>query len=438
MKDPRHFVYRVLALRLAVVAVVLVAVVVTTVYFTLRNDVGNLVLDRAYNGADSFAFQVRPILDASDEPDARAISRELEAFVNAPRASIDPFGEFVSVRIRSNSEVLLAAFDRPEFSYHKDTNIWLQEPMPKNLAKRGIEVKRIAGRPYVRVQALMLRSNGARAAYADAVFQLSEEAISEIRRRLVQVAVFSSMLIVAVTLMLYPVIIRFLRRILRLSVQLLDANLGMVRLLGSAIAQKDSDTDIHNYRVTLYAIALGEKMELHPPTMRRLIKGAFLHDIGKLGVPDAVLKKPGPLQGEEWEEMRRHVTYGLNIVSRLGWLQEASEVIGNHHERYDGSGYHDGLKGDEIPITARIFAIVDVFDALMSKRPYKDPIPFAEGMEILLDSRGKHFDPEVLDVFLEHAREWYQEVSQSDIAGLTEALRKKTSQYFREDLVSFA
>ena len=118
--------------------------------------------------------------------------------------------------------------------------------------------------------------------------------------------------------------------------------------------------------------------------IRILIKGAFLHDVGKIGIRDNILLKPGRLDEEEFEEMKRHVNHGLDIISKSAWLNEASAVVGSHHEKYEGNGYPAGLKGEAIPVLARIFAIADVFDALTSHRPYKKPLSYEETIDILM------------------------------------------------------
>jgi HD-GYP domain-containing protein (c-di-GMP phosphodiesterase class II) len=126
----------------------------------------------------------------------------------------------------------------------------------------------------------------------------------------------------------------------------------------------------------------------------------LLHDIGKMGVPDEILFKPGSLTDEEWEIMHRHPTHAFNLLSRIPFLKPALDIPYCHHEWWDGSGYPNGLKGEEIPITARIFAVVDVWDALLSKRPYRPAWSEPEVLNYLREQSGKHFDPRVVDAFL--------------------------------------
>ncbi|KAF0224644.1 MAG: response [Rhodospirillaceae bacterium] len=220
--------------------------------------------------------------------------------------------------------------------------------------------------------------------------------------------------VVLSTGILVPVLLALEGKVIRHARDAVDANIDALVTLGNAIAQRDSDTDAHNYRVTLYAIRLAEHVGLDDEAIRHLIRGAFLHDVGKIGIPDAVLLKPGKLTEEEFSVMRTHVRRGLAIVGRSRWLAPASEVIGGHHERYDGSGYPQGLSGEAIPLAARIFAVVDVFDALTSKRPYKEAFPLERARDIMFDGRGRHFDPVILDRFLEVADALYVECCIAD------------------------
>jgi HD-GYP domain-containing protein (c-di-GMP phosphodiesterase class II) len=133
--------------------------------------------------------------------------------------------------------------------------------------------------------------------------------------------------------------------------------------------------------------------------IRSLLKGALLHDIGKIGISDNILLKRGKLTPEEFEVIKTHVTIGCNFVSDAVWLGDGLDVILYHHEKYNGTGYCKSLKGDEIPLLARIFAITDVFDALTTDRPYKRAMSYDEAMKIILSDTGTHFDPEITETF---------------------------------------
>jgi HD-GYP domain-containing protein (c-di-GMP phosphodiesterase class II) len=134
-------------------------------------------------------------------------------------------------------------------------------------------------------------------------------------------------------------------------------------------------------------------------------RGSLLHDNGKVGVPDAILRKPGRLTEDEWLEMRKHPQYAVDMLWPVEYLRPALAIPASHHEKWDGSGYPKGLKGEEIPFPARLFAIVDVWDALRSDRVYRPAMSEQEALKIIRDGRGTHFDPHVVDVFLEHLDE---------------------------------
>jgi HD-GYP domain-containing protein (c-di-GMP phosphodiesterase class II) len=139
--------------------------------------------------------------------------------------------------------------------------------------------------------------------------------------------------------------------------------------------------------------------------------GSFLHDVGKIGIADAILLKPGRLDDTEMATMRTHVALGESIVRGIGWLDGASAVVAGHHEKWDGSGYPRQLAGENIPLSARIFAVADVFDALCSKRPYKEPMGFEQAMDILRRDTGTHFDPGVMRAFEPIARNLHAQLA---------------------------
>jgi HD-GYP domain-containing protein (c-di-GMP phosphodiesterase class II) len=152
--------------------------------------------------------------------------------------------------------------------------------------------------------------------------------------------------------------------------------------------------------------------------------------VGKLGIPDNILLKPARLDPQEFSVMKTHVEKGADIVQRSSWLREGTEVVGYHHEKYAGGGYPHGLTGGDIPVTARIFAVSDVFDALTSHRPYKKPLSFEETMDILEQDRDKHFDPTVLNAFGKVARELYDRYAGHEGDDLREELAAVVMTYF--------
>ena len=190
-----------------------------------------------------------------------------------------------------------------------------------------------------------------------------------------------------------------LRRIL-LFHEVEEAYLNAVIALAKTIDAKDSYTANHSQQLETMAIAIAVEMGLDRQTIEDLKFGAQLHDIGKIGIPDSILKKPGPLTPEEWKIMRKHPEIGEKILSPLPKLRGAAAIVRHHHERFDGSGYPDGLKGEEIPIGARILAVVDAYSAIIDRRVYKEPRPHSEAIEELKKNAGTQFDPQVVEIFL--------------------------------------
>ncbi|MDY0013640.1 MAG: HD-GYP domain-containing protein [Rhodocyclaceae bacterium] len=229
---------------------------------------------------------------------------------------------------------------------------------------------------------------------------------------------------------IYPVVVHLSADNERKTREVLDSHISMMEALGRAIAKRDSDTGAHNYRVAWIASAIAERMGFTGTTMQALIAGSFLHDVGKIGIPDAILLKPGRLDEAQLEIMRTHVAQGEEIVTGMGWLDGAHDVVAGHHEKWNGSGYPRGLKGEEIPLAARIFAVADVFDALCSRRPYKAPMDFEAAMAILEQDTGSHFDPGVMAVFRPMARTMHEELAASTEAEATRLLEQRVRAHF--------
>ncbi len=163
---------------------------------------------------------------------------------------------------------------------------------------------------------------------------------------------------------------------------------------------RDPETKSHSDRVAALATQLGTQMGLTEDQLTHLRRGALLHDIGKMGTPDAILFKPGPLTTEERQVMQQHPQFGNQFLHSIAYLQPAAEIVYCHHEHWDGSGYPRGLKGEEIPLLARLIAVVNVWDALNSAQPYRGAWPRQEAIDYLREQSGKEFDPRVVEVFL--------------------------------------
>jgi putative nucleotidyltransferase with HDIG domain len=173
-----------------------------------------------------------------------------------------------------------------------------------------------------------------------------------------------------------------------------------LKALASAIDLRDSETAGHSYRVCQYSLETARAMGLPGEKLRVIAQGGYLHDIGKLGIPDSILLKPGPLTSDERKLMQQHVEIGFDLVKGIPFLADAAEIILAHHERYDGSGYPRGLRAHEIPMGARIFAVADTLDAITSDRPYRRASPMETGRETVRCESGRQFDPEIVSTFL--------------------------------------
>jgi HD-GYP domain-containing protein (c-di-GMP phosphodiesterase class II) len=166
-----------------------------------------------------------------------------------------------------------------------------------------------------------------------------------------------------------------------------------------ALELRDLETGGHSSRVTELTVRIARRMGVPEDTLPYIHYGALLHDVGKMGIPDGILLKPGPLTEDEWGVMKRHPSYAADLLSQIGFLSPALEIPTSHHEKWDGTGYPKGLRGEGIPIAARIFAVVDVWDALLSNRPYRKAWAEEEARAYIRESSGTHFDPRVVDVF---------------------------------------
>jgi len=176
---------------------------------------------------------------------------------------------------------------------------------------------------------------------------------------------------------------------------------GVVGVLCAALDIRDKLTHRHSQRVAGMAVAMGRRLGLSEPHLTHLTQAAILHDIGKIGVADSVLSKPAALNESEWKEIRRHPELGYELLRGFDFLKDAAEMVLAHHERYDGAGYPRGLAGDEIPYAARIFQVIDAFDAMTSRRPYRQPLSRDQALKELLRNAGTQFDSEVVDAFVE-------------------------------------
>lgn len=173
-----------------------------------------------------------------------------------------------------------------------------------------------------------------------------------------------------------------------------------LELAGDLLELKDAESQAHAKRTTAFSIALARAVGLQQNSIQVIARGAVLHDIGKIAVPDAILRKPGALTADEWEIMKEHPYTGYQVLCRVPFLQEAAEIVHAHHERFDGTGHPRGLKGEEIPLGARIVAIAETLDAITSNYPYRAAQSIRASQEEIKNWSGRQFDPEIVDIFL--------------------------------------
>jgi len=183
-----------------------------------------------------------------------------------------------------------------------------------------------------------------------------------------------------------------------------------LQALGDALDLKDRETEGHSRRVTAFTMAIARAMGLPPEQVATIARGAFLHDIGKMAIPDKILNKPGKLDAEETAIMREHCFKGYQIVKKIPFLKEACDIVYSHQEKYDGTGYPRGLRGKEIPLGARIFSVADTLDAITSDRPYRRARPLSVARKEIQDWAGRQFDPDVVDIFQQMPDEIFEEL----------------------------
>jgi len=416
--------------RLALMGIAIALLLGMGVWLFQHDRIGSEIVERAGHSVELLNEELRPYLDAAGRPDRAALQREVSRFaVHVLRSSA---GHFAAVNIYSPGFDLWAQVEDPVYGNLEAIRHALDQIQKPPAAAELPHTRsfHIAGRLHLQTMAALSDQEGRTAAYIVAIYALSAQGMDDIRRNTIRAVMAVIGIVIATTALLYPVIVALLRSLAGASLNLLDSHLETLKLLGSAIAKRDHDTDLHNHRVTIAAVHLAEACGLTAADLQNLIKGAFLHDVGKLAIPDNILLKAGPLNAEEFTVMQGHVRHGMDIVRRSKWLADAAPVVGYHHERFNGGGYCDGLQGAAIPLTARIFAVADVFDALTSQRPYKKAFPLEQTMRLMEESRGTHFDPDVLKRFMPMAPKLHAELVGSTPAQLEEHLQRIINTYF--------
>jgi HD-GYP domain-containing protein (c-di-GMP phosphodiesterase class II) len=431
----RLFVQRILLMRVGIATLGLALLSAGITYFVQRERLEQQVVAVGRHGISVLAQRVMDIIEQQQLQPLAALHQALKTGTEA--AAGYQAGRFVWVQFYERSGTVVAEALAPETPAVEAKNLAADRsftfPEP---GQAPAETQRIGRRLFIYAVIPIADRQGDIKGYARGVFAVSRATAADMRAAALRSVLLVIGIVFGVTAILYPVILRLAQRLADYSTSLLDANLETLAVRGSAIAKRDADTDAHNYRVSLYAVRLAEKIGLGAEEMRGLIKGSIIHDVGKIGIPDAVLLKPGRLDEGEYRIMRTHVELGVDIVSRASWLRDSVAVVAGHHEKFGGGGYPKDIRAQEIPLAARIFAIADVFDALTSVRPYKKPLGFAETMQILEQGRGSHFDPALLDAFAAIARELYEKYAGHEGDSLRQELVTIVDKYFSAGMES--
>ena len=421
--------------RLAAAGLVIAVALAVMVYFNERENVGQMISQRAAETAVRFNDQIRNLLDLPGLPPQEALQEKLKILFVAGNLK-EWLGRLVYLGVYDPSGKEMARVADSRYRYLDAVEEWMrtvEHPLPRDERSR-FQTRQFEGLPHVSISLPLSNTDGEVVAHVEGMVAVADSVVAEIEGRIYRTVLEVIAVVLATTALLYPIIQSLIGRLSGLTTSLLESNLDTLELLGSAVAKRDSDTDIHNYRVTIYAVSLAEAVGLDRGSIRSLIKGAFLHDVGKIAISDRILLKPGKLTSEEFEIMKAHVAHGMDIVERSGWLKDAADVVWFHHEQFAGRGYPTGLQGEHIPMNARIFAIADVFDALTSSRPYKDPYSYTEAIAILQEKRGSHLDPDLVDAFVDIARPLYDKTSNGDGIGPKTQLRDILDRYFSKGM----
>lgn len=405
--------------RLALAWLLISAALGGLAYYLETERIDEFVLGLALAETGKLTASGASLLGSKDPASLAHLQGEAEALVR---------DRFIVVEIYDRDGARMVEATNPNFE-------WIEQSL--KVGGHGFEPGRAMYEKYwvrdelvLQVLLPMTDAGGAVRGYFEGVYRVDQHTRDEIRRRIVEVLVITLIGVLATTLLLYPIILSLNGDVLKFSRDLLRGNIELMEVLGSAIAKRDSDTSAHNYRVTIYALRLAEALGMAAAPMRDLIAGAFLHDVGKIGISDSILLKPGRLDADEFRVMQTHVVLGGDILTKSNWLQSARAVVECHHEKFDGSGYPRGLSGSDIPLPARIFAVVDVFDALTSQRPYKEALPRSEALAILRRDAGSHFDPKLVEAFCAIADGLHEEVGASPDVGVEAKLAVMIERYF--------
>ena len=254
-------------------------------------------------------------------------------------------------------------------------------------------------RPYYRIVLIYL-------IFAGLWISMSDELVLQLFSSIEMITLAQSVkgyaFVVITSIMLFELIRRDLGKVERANQRLVDSYDQTLQGWIQVMDLRHQETSEHTLRVTRMSVALARVMGIHGRELKYLARGAMMHDVGKIGIPDTILIKPGPLDEAEWQVMKQHPGIAYDLMQKIDYLKPAIDIPYCHHERWNGTGYPRGLKEQQIPLAARIFAIVDVWDALMRSRVYKDAWPEDQVCLYIEQQSGIHFDPDIVAAFLNH------------------------------------
>lgn len=393
------------AVRIAAVSILLASLASPLAWFIAREDAEDSVVSLAIEESARVLRQHNAIdLTGPDAP-AHAVLA-----ANSISGGLFDIAEIYDARGRSLAEVTTETGRKVESHLPRHGTPGYSAASYESLKLHG---DRWVLRVFVPLRATAGDTSGPITGYFEGVRVVPQWQRRQILHTALSAALMAGLASLLCGIALYPVVVHLSSENEHKTREVLDSHISMMEALGRAIAKRDSDTGAHNYRVAWVAARIAERMGMKGSEMQALIAGSFLHDVGKIGIPDAILLKPGKLDAAEADTMRTHVAQGEEIVTGMGWLDGAHAVVAGHHEKWNGGGYPRGLSGERIPLAARIFAVADVFDALTSKRPYKEALGFEEAMAIVDEESGSHFDPSVVSAFRGIAEDVFSRLSRA-------------------------
>ena len=327
-------IHRMLLLRLGAATIVLSLIFAAIAYYANQQRIEKEVVELAQLRVNQFRQNIRDLLDSTDVLLPAVLERRFDEFIAESGPVVIRDGHFVLVRIYDQAGQLLLDVEDESFAAIPSVRQLVDNANIATLDADDFRVvtTKLEGLPLVGVAVPLNNSAGEIVAQVVGVFAISPEAIAGMRGNILRTMLYVVGLVIATALVIYPIIGRLLDRLSRQTVKLLDSNLEILQVLGGAIAKRDSDTDSHNYRVSIFSVCLAEAVELPRDQIQSLIKGALLHDVGKLGIRDDILLKPGKLSDEEFTIMKTHVDHGMELTDRASWLKDAQPVVGSHHE----------------------------------------------------------------------------------------------------------